>query len=584
MRSHEVRINHKRARRTRRARVTTWIAVLALPCLSACAGASTAVGAPIVDYSVEGNGQPITQLVADPSGAMWFVQQVNETGNSATSQFRLGRVEDDGQITTFPTQLGRAPFTQAAPDGLGGAWALRAQTWTAQSQTYGGLSHQTAAGTIEDVPMPSGLLPESIKLGTDGNAWMLGCSGIPNSGEQPCTAYSVTPAGKVNSYPLTSIDYEMPTSAYYAQDTIVPVTDGMWMNPSHLSPGHVAFVNYSGATTSVALEPGLEFVGPGPGDDIWWQRTEAASITVGLLSPTGELSAEQTRPADFSFPNAYFTQAGRNGDLLWSDSTPWDESQMGQAGTYTVGGKTEHVVPKWAVSVPHGEGFWTGACTFGAQLHEASDGGLWIVSGGHPDMLSYISAAGALSTFMPVAQAVPMELGIASMQESATGALWFALYTESGQTLLARADSLSPPPGLPTFPATGQAGTESNAAGASRASVQARERTMLLHAIATARISIGGLWSQRHVGRVAVRFPMAGSVRVSVLARSGHRKLVLATGRLSRSSRGLGTIAIRPTRTGKADLARYAHRRLELTMTFAGPSGVTTREARRVRA
>jgi hypothetical protein len=583
MRSHEVKTHSDVTRRRPRAGVISWLAALALACVSAGTGASAAVAAPIADYSVEGSGQPIIQLVPDPSGAMWFVQQISETGNDATSQFRLGRVDDSGQITTFPAQTGRAPYTQVAPDGLGGAWALRAQTWSAQSQTYGGLSHLTAGGTVEDVPMPSGLVPDSIELGSDGNAWLLGCSGIPGSGEQPCTAYSVSPAGKVNSYPLTPVDYEMPTHPFRADDMIVPVADGMWMNPSHTSPGHVAFVTYTGAATIVALESGLEFVGPGPGDDIWWQRIEAASITVGLLSPTGELSAEQTRPADFSFPNAYFTQPGRDGDLLWSDSTPWNESQMGEAGTYTVGGKTEHVIPKWAVSVPHGENFWTGACTFGTQLHQARDGGLWIVSAGHPNMISYISQAEALSTFMPVPSPVPMELGIASMQESTTGALWFALHTESGQTLLARADSLNPPPGLPPYPTSTEDHTEPAAAGHSATNARARRRTTLLHALATAHISIGRLWSKHRVGHVTVMFPIAGRLQVKVTARSGHRKLVLAQGHLSRSSRGRGTIAVRLTRTGKAKLARYAHRRLKVTMTFAATSGVTVRKARHVR-
>jgi hypothetical protein len=541
------------------------------------------MAAPIIDYPVEGSSQPITRLIPDPDGSMWFIQQLSDTGDDATSQFRLGRSDDSGNITTFPAQAGRALFTEAAPDGVGGAWALRAETWTSQSQTYGGLTHMNASGTIEHVPMPHGLLPDSIKLGTDGNAWLLGCSGVPNSGEQPCSAYSVSPAGKVNSYPLTSIDYELPTHAYYAQDTIMPATDGMWMNPSHTSPGHVAFVSYSGTVTVVPLEAGLEFVGPGPGDDVWWQRIEAASITVGLLSPAGELSAEQTRPANFSFPNAYFTQAGRGGNLLWSDSTPWDESQTGQVGTYTASGKTEYVVPKWAVSVPHGEGFWTGACTFGTQLHEASDGGLWIVSGGHPNMVSYQSSGGGFSTFMPVPPPIPKELGIDDMKESTTGGLWFALYTESGQTLLARADSLSPPPGLPSYPGMGSTSSAPETPQGSTTSARVRARTALARALATARISIAGLWGQRHAGHIAVVYPVAGKVQAAVSIRAGRRRLVIATGRLTRTFPGLGTIAIRPTRLGKT-LLRHAHHYVEVLMIFAGSSGTVAREARSLRS
>lgn len=545
-------------------------------------GAPAALGAPISDYTVEGTSQPITHLFADPSGSMWFIQQLSETGENTTSLFRLGRIDDAGAVTTFPAQPGRALFTEGAPDGLGGAWALRAETWTSQSQTYGGLTHLDADGTIENVPMPHGLLPEAIKLGTDGNAWLLGCSGAPTSDEPSCSAYSVSPAGRVNSYPLTAIDYDLPTHAYYAEDTIMPVSDGMWMNPSHTSPGQVAFVSYSGTVTTVPLEVGLEFVGPGPGDDVWWQRTEAASITVGLLSPTGEVRDEQTRPANVSFPNAYFTQAGRGGNLLWSDSTPWDETQTGQVGTYTASGKTEYVIPKWAVSVPHGENFWTGACTFGTQLHEASDGGLWIVSAGHPDMVSYESPAGAFSTFMPVPPPVPKELGIAAMQESTTGGLWFALYTESGQTLLARADSLSPPPGLPPYPGLGSTTSAPETSPAITTTTQGQVRTALAHSLATARISIAGLWSQHHTGHIKLVFPAAGTMQLAISIHAGGHRLVIARGRLTRTSPGLGTIVIRPTQVGKS-LLRQHMRDVELLMTFTGSSGTVARAARSVK-
>lgn len=564
-----------------RTRLASWTATaLAAACL--LAAAPGALGAPIVDYPVEGSDQPITRLFADPSGAMWFVQQLGETSDDTTSQFRLGRVDEAGNVTVFPAQPGRALYTVGAPDGLGGAWALRAETWTSESQTYGVLTHMTASGSVENVPMPHGLLAEAIKLGADGNAWVLGCSGVPDSGEQPCSAYSVSPAGKVNSYLLTSLDYELPTHAYYAEDTIMPVADGMWMNPSHTSPGHVAFVTYTGKVTIVPLEAGLEFVGPGPGDDVWWQRVESASITVGLLSPAGEVSAEQTRPANFSFPNAYFTQPARAGSLLWSNSTPWEESQTGQVGTYTATGKTEHVIPKWAVSVPHGENFWTGACTFGTQLHEASNGGLWIVSAGHPNMLSYESPTGEFSTFMPVPPPVPMELAINAMQESTTGELWFALYTESDQTLLARANSLSPPPGLPPYP-DATVGSTRSAIDPAQSNPATDARAALAHALRTAHISLGGLWGEHHTGNVKVAFPVAGTMQVAVSTRADGHRQVVAIGRLTRTSPGPGSITVRLTQLGKSRLRWNVHHDVELVMTFTGSSGTIAREARTLR-
>jgi hypothetical protein len=273
-------------------------------------------------------------------------------------------------------------------------------------------------------------------------------------------------------------------------------------------------------------------------------------------------------------------QAGHGGNLLWSDSTPWDENQTGQIGTYTASGKTEYVVPKWAVSVPHGESFWTGACTFGTQLHEASDGGLWIVSGGHPNMVSYESTGGAFSTFLPVPPPIPMELGIDDMKESTTGGLWFAVYTESGETLLARADSLSPPPGLPSYPGMGGATSAPEIPQGSTTSVRARARTALAHALASARISLAGLWGRHHIGHVTVTFPAAGSVGVAISMQLGRHRRVIAAGRLRRTSPGLGTIAIRPTLTGKAIVRNGAPHRVEVLMSFTGATGVAAHETR----
>jgi hypothetical protein len=566
------------ANRAGKARLAKWAAgAFAVAC--AWVVAPVALAAPIIDYTVEGTSQPITGLFAGSSGSMWFIQQISETGEDTTSQFRLGRIDDTGSITTFPPQTGRAPFTEGAPDGVGGAWALRAETSTSPSQSSGGLTHLNADGTVENVPMPRGLLPEAIKLGADGNAWLLGCSGMPSSGEQSCSAYSVSSAGAVNSYPLTSIAHDLPTHAYYAEDTIMPVSDGIWMNPSHTSPGHVAFVSYSGAVTVVPLEVGLELVGPGPGDDVWWQRAEAGLITVGLLSPTGEVSAEQTRAAESSAPNADFMQAGPEGNLLWSDSTPWNENQTGEVGTYTASGKTEYVVPSWAASVPQGEDFWTGACTFGTQLHEASDGGLWIVSTGHPDVVSYESPAGAFSTFMPLPPPVPKELGIEAMQESTTGGLWFALYTESGQTMLARADSLSPPAGLSPYPGTGNTSYPPERQQGAATTPLGGDRAALVRALATARISIAGLWGRHHTGYVKVVLPVAGHVQVAVSIHARGHQLVIATGRATRTSPGLAAIAIRPTHLGRA-LARERTHRVTVMMTFTSSSGILVREAR----
>jgi hypothetical protein len=64
-------------------------------------------------------------------------------------------------------------IVEAAPDGVGGAWVLGAETVTSESQSYAGLTHMNASGAIEHVTMPNGLLPDSIKLGTDGNARLL---------------------------------------------------------------------------------------------------------------------------------------------------------------------------------------------------------------------------------------------------------------------------------------------------------------------------------------------------------------------------------------------------------------------------
>ncbi len=554
----------------------TTLAVAAVFLLGVASGAQAA---PILDYAIPGSNQAITHIAPAQSGGVWFVQNITEQSFNEASRFRVGRMGDGGSIEALgPELVGKGLFTQIAPASDGGLWVL-GLTVGSQSSELVHVSPDASTNTV--VTFPEAGLNEAIAEGADGRAWVLHC--LYTGAGETCEADAVTTAGVVTSYPIPSLNYTAPageTSHSYLQPHVAATPGGVWFgktvhNQTETVPG-AAFVTYSGEVSAVTLPAGSELLGVGAGEEAWWEHFEGTSVTVGQINHASQTSDLHTRPASFEYPNSYANISGRNGDLLWSDNTPWSTEQTGRLGVYPAGGgASEYVVPRFAVTVPLEPTFWLGACSFGNSLYEASNGALWAVSGGHPYMLSVQQTTGAFSTFLPMSP-IPHELGISNPIESTTGALWFALTTQSGEAMLSRANPLDPPPGLPPYPGGVNGVSQQTTNPAPIFALGPAGRDAMNRALSRARIMLSGLRHHRY-GRVRMTYPGAGTVVLKLTTRHGRHSVFLAKGHLSQNKAGLGVVSLVPTRTGKPYLRHHRRLHVSLVITLTTTAGTASR-------
>lgn len=571
--------------------ITTWRGLARSPGPSAIAIAVAVFAAvypaassadPIVDYPVPGTNQAITRITPDNSGGVWFVQSLTEQPENATSRLRVGSVGANGEVEALGSEIpGKALFTQIAPAADGGLWVLGVNDGKPLDNSGPELAHISAnAATESTAAFPERGLNEAMTEGNDGRAWVLRCK--QEAENQTCFADAVTTAGVVTSYAIPSLNYTAPpgeTSSSYLQPHVVPTSAGVWfgrtMHNQHETVPEAAFVKYSGTATPVSLPAGSELIAPAAGEAAWWEHFEGSSVTIGQVNRIGETSDLHTRPASFEYPNSFANEPGRNGDLLWSDNTPWSDEQTGRLGVYSAsGGATEYIVAKFAVTVPLEPTFWSGACSFGNFLYEASNGALWAVSGGHPNMLSAQQTTGGFATFLPV-NGVPRELGIGPPVESTTGALWFALKTQSGEAILARANPLAPPPGLPPYPAFSGAEQRYEPPPAARTQVPSA-RAAIARALDRIHVALTALRRHR-AARIRIDFPFPGVVTLRLLTQGGRHHTLVGAGRLARSTPGVGEVLLHLNRVGAARLAHRRKLRLILQMTMTTAHGTSSR-------
>jgi hypothetical protein len=491
------------------------------------------------------------------------VQSLTEQPENATSRLHVGRVGANGDVEALGSEIpGKALFTQIAPAADGGLWVLGVNDGNPLDNSGPELAHISAnAATESTVAFPERGLTEAIAEGHDSRAWVLRC--VQEAENQMCYADAVTTAGVVTSYAIPSLNYTSPpgeTSSSYLQPHVVTTSTGVWsgrtMRNQHETVPEAGFVTYSGTVTAVSLPAGSELIAPAAGEVAWWEHFGGSSVTVGQVNRVGETSDLHTRPASFEYPNSFANEPGRNGDVLWSDNTPWSNEQTGRLGVYPAsGGATEYIVAKFAVTVPLEPTFWSGACSFGNFLYEASNGALWVVSGGHHNMLSVQQTTGGFATFLPVS-GVPRELGIGPPVESTTGALWFALTTQSGEAILARANPLAPPPGLPPYPAF--SGAEQRYEPTPAATTKAPSaQAAIARTLDRVQVALTAL-RRHHAARIRIDFPFPGVVTLRLLTQGGRHHALVGVDRLARSTPGVGEVPLRLNRVGTA---RSAHHR-----------------------
>jgi hypothetical protein len=556
---------------------------LVLVAVVLCAVPAAATAAPIATYPVPGTAdQPIWQVAAGVGGHVWFLQQINETGTDTTSQFRVGRADDAGNVTVFAAQAGRGNWSHVFPDQTGGAWTLSSRGSDAQ------LAHIAEDGTITDVPAPASLYADDMAVSPNGHAWVLTC---PHSGPSlDCSILDVAPDASVVTHALPGVTYSITSGSYYWDSALVTVPGGVWVNPAHNSNGAVAFVKWDGSVQTVPLEAGGNFIGPASDNDIWWRANyhEYGDVRVAALSPDG--TVHDTRSHAVLDPNDYARVApGYDGQLVWADSSTKypaaGPARDGRLGLLTATSEQSFIVPPGATVVIRSDGSRFGSCTFGGgEIYQSADGAEWVVSKGHPDRISRLSAAGEFTTFVPPSSSDEPDFMLWGMAASSNGAIWLGMSGQRalGQVILprlARIDPRDPPAGMKTVADTSSSGSEQPANGETPVSGRTPvARLRLAQALPRLRSELRAL---RRRGRAIVnaRFPAAGTLALSVRVRSGARNIIIASGASARASAGLRRLSLRATRRGVRLLRSHKRTRVAVVISYTPRGGATQRSS-----
>jgi len=458
-----------------------------------------ALSDPITDIALplSSTASPVS-LAPGSDGAMWLTV-VDSTSPYA---YRVMEVGEEGSVlvnvagpqAANKSQSGSLGRVLAAPDG--GAWA-------AATPDGAGLAHISSTGVVLPVTLPQGYFTVGTATpGRDGRLWLIGqkdemhpAGGGTDTLEETYAVIAVTTAGEVSVYPLPAFARTFTVGpgkvTLDPQVALVPVEHGMWVGSTAQSePADAAFVSYGGTVTSVSVPTGAYLVASAGGDAAWWESPfwgsaspeTTPTINVGTVTASGQVNV--VREFNQSVPGQTLVNTGEGGGhyvsaafgagtrfvegpegtLLWSESTPYASEQQGAVGTIAKSGETRFTVGKWGTYVPpptpYGSGTGTAACSFGGQLYQATGGDIWIISGGHPTILSVLTPLDEFSTFLPITPYHGEELRTAAMALSSTGRLWFTVTKAVGtgggtSAYLAWANPNSPPPGFPPFPGGG---------------------------------------------------------------------------------------------------------------------------------
>lgn len=421
---------------------------------------------PIVDFPTGAPaGTAVFGLAPGDAGSMWLAESPTGEGDQyeVAEMSSSGTITTSDQLTTEGTQADTAAFVTLVPAVDGGVWALQGES----------LAHISPTGIVEPITLPSpGPLVYGLASGEDASAWALACHPFPGSEEtsETCEALKIEVDGHVVAYPLPAFSRTYPTAdegnGYYVTPPglTFPVAGGVWMDrPAVTSTGsriwEAAFVTYEGEVTPAAIPTNARLVAGAEEDNAWWQEPAengvptTSTVTFGQLMPDGTSKTVLVHAQEPGEPNDYASiEPGPNGTLLWAERTPSSATHTGLMGTISTAGETRYAVEPLATIVSSEGATWVGGGDFGG-LYEAGNGDIWMNSF---DVLSVLTPADEFTTFTPLPSTTE-QLQIVDMQPSSTGALWFSLNkpnvsSESASGVLARANPLSPPPGLPHFP------------------------------------------------------------------------------------------------------------------------------------
>lgn len=563
---------------------------------------SAAAAEPVAHFRLPGTREQwIDNLTVSEDSTLWVTQSMKEGPETLDKRVRVVHVSPDGAVIATSPELVGGAGSELAPASDSGAWLA--------SGFKNEVDHVASDGSATIYELPAGEY-HSLVEGEDGRAWMQHCTTSYAGGhhEETCEALAITPSGEIETFGLEGMATSWPPEAKSAGGVYdsLATAGGIWFwklyrvgdEPSVAS---AEFISYAGVATPVSFPPQGYLAAPAGGDSVWWLENEiqgnvATGAKIGEIGVDGSSSNLHHMVGVSQWQDAFTFGAGRDDDLLWAQSATWSELYDGQIGLARIDGSNlELKAPLNATTVPTSQpDFWSGNCSFGSRLYEASDGALWTISGGHPDRLTRQTQDGSFETFLlneASEFAGEEETGVWGMKETDPRALWFTLNTPGGPEL-ARLNPLDPPPAEPRFPGSGSAKSIRGQGHRSRVrrflnallgqSVRALKRT----GGGKARLRLRGNFPAR--GMAAVRIwsaaRSAGDHRTRsrpsgrVGRRHGH-SLTIAVGR-RRGPAGRHAIVLRLPRRARALLRSPGRRRLVATATFRSRGGPAARRAR----
>ncbi len=521
-----------------------------------CGAFPVAAGAAPVSYFPLPGGKEntIDDLTVANDGTLWVAQSLSTGPYNSERHMRILHVSQSGTLlSTTPSQEGEPIFSEMVPASDGGVWV----------NAFPGLEHIASDGSVDDIADPAGG-GMNLVAGRDGRAWLQHCTfTYPSTGtEEHCEAAAVSIGGEVQTYDLSGFGQTWPAGATSAGGiyTSVATETGVWfwklVSFGGAPPtGTAEFVSYQGTGTPVGAIPPQGFLmAPAAGDSVWWLNNEGlGGATIGQINVAGHLSDTQ-RMGNLSeyleHPDSFTADPGREDDLIWAQNATWNDEFDGQIGVAGLNGSnTGFLVEHDATAVPTSTpDFWSGSCTFGVRLYQATDGALWTISGGHPDRLTRQQLNGQFSTFLLNGASEftgEEETGVWGMVESGPDELWFTLNTPHGPEL-ARLDPLDPPPAEPRMPKYGSETTER------RPIHKHRQRNRAVLKLLNSLISQTRLQLHHHTGsrghlELNASFPTAGTVAITLARRrKRHRQILIGGKRHGASGNQTLLVAFRP--------------------------------------
>lgn len=532
--------------------------------------APTEAGAAPVSYFPlpGGNTEKIDDLTVAGDGTLWMAQELGTGPANSERHMRLLHVALDGRLLGMtPEQEGDPVFTEVVPAADGGIWV----------NAFPGIEHIAPDGSV-DLTTSAGTGDMSLVAGRDGRAWLQHCGATSQSGahEEHCVAVAVGLDGEVETYPLPGVSDTWPPGARSAYGVYrsIATEGGVWFWKLFVigegqPTASAEFISYQGVTVPIDDVPPQSLpMAPASGDSVWWLHNELlAGATIGQIDMLGQIgdthhmdNMSQLTPN----PDLFGAAPGRDGSLVWAQNATWNESEDGQIGFAGLdGSNTGFLVEHDATAVPTSTpDFWSGSCTFGVRLFQATDHSLWTISGGHPPRVTRQQLDGQFSTFLLDHSSEFVgeeETSVWGMEESSPHELWFMLNTPHGPEL-ARLDPLDPPPPEPRMPKSeswsSEAATGSPANGhPGRPHGWQRDVSRVLKSMLA---QVGSQLKQpAHAGsafRLKVNFPLPGIVMLKVGERRGRRTVDLTS--LRRQTPAGPLTMVIPFRRALRDLLR----------------------------